>query len=469
VVAAAPPSRFIVATLGVLAALAAGVLASQSPKLAVVAAGAIILVPLALAVPAPYLIATLLCVAIVPYDLQHRFSGHGSGLVLVDVMLVLGLAWAVLTLARQAVDARARWTIPLLGLFLALMAVQAILSWRRGQAPGDVLLEFRQTFAICTLIIAVPLLSNPEHRRTVFKGLVIAVLILGLWGLAQWVLHAPGNSSEDFGVSTGVQLTTNGTGKLLGGRYIYPAVVIMTFAALTSATPRPRRVTVALLAALLLNTIDLLLTFERAFWLATIFALLLVVFRSGRAQRARAVVWGGAGILLVTGLLSVVAPSNLSALRERLISVGQYHSDTSVTYRLVESRYVLRAIEDAPLRGQGLGASVYWGIPSLGIPPTTKTYSHNAYLRIAWKVGIPLALLLLGIIVRLLFLRRPADPQAAALHNGAQAGLIALLIMAITGPIFSTLSAMAVIGMLGAIILVPGPAIGPGQASGGKG
>ena len=313
--------------------------------------------------------------------------------------------------------------------------------------------------------MAIPLLFDDAGRRRVLVGLMVVGLLVGLWGNAQWVFHIGSGLSEELGVSEGVALTSGGVGKVLGGRYAFASVVVLAFAALLSPGGRSARVSALLVVILVLNVVALVLSFERAFWLATAFAILLVVLRADAARRARALVWGAMTALLVVSAISALAPGQFSVARERLLSVGQFRTDSSVRYRLRESSFVAREVRSAPLAGSGLGAAVYWGRPADGVPATRKTYAHNAYLWLAWKLGIP-ALLLALTVVGFVILNaragrrdRPPDP----LRDGAVAALLAVLVTGATAPVFSTLAASVVVGVLLALALAPSLSTGHGS------
>lgn len=442
------------------AAAVAGVLlsylAGTRPGVAVAAAGGGAVLALAFLAPAAMFTVILAVAAIVPVGIQNRYAGGGPGLVAIDALMLAGLAWALFALieiARRRVDGRLAAAVGLLLVALALVTLQLLRGIRLGYDMGAAGTEWRGFLGLGTALIAIPLLLRAGTRRKVYAGMAAVGLLLGLWGIFQWVVQLTPDETEDFGISTGVLNTTTGTGQLLGGRYAFPAVVILTVAALLSERRRSGAETWLLLSILFLNGICLVLTFERAFWLATGFGVMIVVLRTGRVRRARAIVWGFAALLVVAAAFSVVAPGQATAVRERFLSLGQGQSDTSVNYRLIESRHVIAKIKENELAGSGLGASIFWGRPAESVPPSFQVYSHNAYLRLAWKLGIPAALVVLSVLFVALAGRRTRDPSNAVLHSGARAGLAAALLMAVTGPVFDSIGASAVIGLLLAMAL----------------
>jgi O-antigen ligase len=164
--------------------------------------------------------------------------------------------------------------------------------------------------------------------------------------------------------------------------------------------------------------------------------------------------------MLVLVPLAALSPDALTTARERLFSVGQYGSDRSVYYRLVESGHVLDQIRARPAFGSGLGASIYWGRPLYNVPAQRYTFVHNGYLYLAWKLGLPFALLLLGALMAAVLRRRRGvgSPYDAAILNGAQGAILALLLSNVTFPSLASLSGTDAFGLLVAICLVPRPA-----------
>lgn len=446
-------TSLLILTGGLLAAVVLGVLIGREPQLAVAAAGGIAVLAFAFGAPVWHLVLTLTVAMIVPYDLQNRFglsAGGSAGLVLVDVLFLAALAWAApqwVNLLRAGVSGRIAAGFVLVLAFFALATVQVFHGVMLGFEASTAGYEWRNLLGLGLVFVAIPLLLDDEQRPRLYKGLVAVGLLLGLWGLAQWVLTLPPNLSEDVGVREGVAQTTSGSGQILGGRYGFPSAVVLAFAALISGRSRSVGATVALVAVLLLNAVSLVLTYERAFWLAAAMAIGIVVVRAGHAQRIRAIIWGFFGVVLASVAFSVIAPGQATAVRERFLSLGQAERETSVTYRLIETRHVIDQIHEREITGSGLGATITWGRPSEGVPPSTESYSHNAYLRTAWKLGIPGALLLLAILAVAL-VGRQARGDSAVLHTGARAALLALMVMAVTGPVFDTLNASAGIGLL---------------------
>jgi hypothetical protein len=161
---------------------------------------------------------------------------------------------------------------------------------------------------------------------------------------------------------------------------------------------------------------------------------------------------------MVIGAMAALAPGDLTAARERLLSVGSYGTDLSVRYRVTESRHVLDAIRAQPLVGSGLGATILWGRAYEQVQPTTESFAHNGYLWLAWKLGLAGAALVVLLLALALAARGPPHGSVTgALRGGAKAALLALLLGSITFPAFEALGITAVMGVLLALCLVETP------------
>jgi hypothetical protein len=281
--------------------------------------------------------------------------------------------------------------------------------------------------------------------------------VLGVWGLAQWFGHISLGGAGDVGVRAGVRLTSAGVGQLQGGEYAYPVVVACCVAALASGTVRGAFERAVLWAALGTCSLACLVTFERTFWLSALTGIAFVVARGTRTQRIRLLAGAPVAAGIALAVLSIAAPGELTTARERLLSLGQHATDDSVRYRIVESGFVLEQVHAHPVTGSGLAATIFWGQPWAQVPARSYAFSHNGYLWLAWKLGVPAAALLVLLIAAAVALRGPPgeDARAAAIRRGAQGALLGLLLATITFPSFSALGITPAIGVLLALAVVP--------------
>ncbi|MDT5016769.1 MAG: O-Antigen ligase [Mycobacterium sp.] len=440
-----------VIAIACVAALAFGIVLPIAPKVAI---AALVLVPLAFAAPAAALTVLLAVTMLVPFDLQDSYALIGGrdqpGVLMVDALMFLGLArlaWLAVR-GRLAVDRRL-----LAGVALAAIVVAAFLwGLALGSSTSAAGHEARRLILGCgTFLLALPLVDDPKTRKHLSWALMTIGMATALWGLAQWVFSVPYTISGDVGVRPGVDLTSSGHGQLQGGMYAFPVVVILAWAALLSGGAVSRRVQLVLSAILLLNGVCLVLTFERSLWGAAAAGCVIVTLMSGAAMRRRGLKWTAVGLVGLV-LVAAAAPSVATTAVERLFSIAQVPTDTSFTSRVVESRAVIEAIGGRPFTGSGLGAMISWGERAVFATVTTP-FSHNGYLWLAWKIGIPATVLLLALIVAAIARRtRVGDnPEWRALRRGSQVSLLALLLVCVVFPVFNVLGISAAVGFLAAV------------------
>ena len=459
------PSRVLDIGLPLMLAGAAaffGLVIAIEPLFALALFAFAALAALAWFAPAWNLTVLIFLTAIVPYGIQNQYGlGGGAGvpgLLAGDLVLMLGLARAAVSIAQADLDRRSVVVIGAILSFLGVGALAAFNGYIKGHGLSQVGAEYRVFLVLGgAALMALPLMIDPRQRAKVLRGMAILGFILGVWALVQWTVDIPLGDADDFGVREGILQTTEGRGQIQGGLFSFPVATILAAAALISGAIRSRVAQGAVAAVLLLNLAGLLLTYERTFWVTTVLGLLFVAAVSSGRARLRALFWGPLALVVFFAALSTVAPDTLGAARERALSLGRYQSDNSLRYRLTESRHVIDEIKASPVAGSGLGATIYWGRPWEQVAPSEDEFSHNGYLWVAWKLGIVGAALLVGAMLFVLIGRAPPspDPLLRSLRLGAKAALLALLLASVTFPSFTQLSSAAVLGLLLALCVVP--------------
>jgi O-antigen ligase len=336
-----------------------------------------------------------------------------------------------------------------------------------GRNPSEVGFELRALLGFGAFFVAIPLLDDERERRRLFAGLLGIAVALGGWGMIQWFGGVDFSAGGDVGVREGVPLTSGGRGQLQGGLFAFPVAVICCYAALLSGDVRSRLARGSLLLAIVLNTASCLVTYERTFWLATALGVFVVTIKARRLEKAKALLAAPLVVIAAYAMLATFAPQELTTARERFLSLGQYETDVSLRFRVEESRHVTQQIDERPITGSGLGATIYWGQPWQRVPPSAETYAHNGYLWLAWKLGVPVAVLLVLLLAAAVVGRSPpgTSPLQAAARTGAQASLLALLAAGVTFPGFSGLAITATIGLLLALALSARPGTPPDAAA----
>ncbi len=444
------------ASIALFALLLAAAFGATLPDHPVTAVALLAVVPLVVAAPTLALYALLFITVLVPYASQNRLSiGGGAGrpgLLVVDVLVALG----VLRMAVLVATRRRRLDTPVLvaGGLLVAFAAETLHGIAAGAARSDAGFEARALIlGTAAFILAWPLVHDAAKRRQLEWALLALGLALGLWGLAQWIFHVHYSSaSGDVGVRPGInQIASLGGGQLQGGLFAYPVAVILAYAALLSKRVQPSWARTLVAAAFALNAICVLVTYERTVWGATVIGCLLVAATLRRGEWSRSLGWLAFAGAVVLAFLAIGAGS-LTAAGGRVESLLALRSDTSVQSRAVESRAVIGEIRRHPVVGAGFGASVTWGEQGV-FATTTTTYTHEGYLWLAWKIGVPLAALVVALVAIPVFRRTPryGDPTLTVAHVACRAALVALLVECTTFPVFNTLGITAVLGMLAAV------------------
>lgn len=449
--------------IALAAAAVVGALTGVQPLLALGLVTVAFIVALAFVAPVTHLSLLLFVTVIVPYDVQNAYGvgvgGSGSaGLVLSDLLLLTGLARAVLLLLRRPLHRRLLLAGAAVLTLTAIAALQTLRALQLGVSVSLAGFEFRALLGWSALIVAMPILLEVRGRRRLLKGLLVVGLGLGLWGLVQYFVNIPVIGGGSAGVRENVAFTA-GARSIQGGLFGFPIAFVMGLAALSSGEGMSRFGRLMALAVVATNGASLLLTYERTFWVAAIAGFLFVVMKAGWSQKAKAVVLLVAALVTVLPLLAVLSPGSLVAAQQRFLSIGQYGSDDSVRTRIVETRAVVRKVHEAPVVGWGIGDQVSYGYPWLRVPPEATPYTHNGYLWLAWKLGIPAALLLLALVAWALAARAPRglDALTSRVRHGAQAGLLIALTVSLTFPAFRAQGITTTLGVLVAMALMSAP------------
>lgn len=447
--------RLLFPALVLLVALTYGALVGSRPLYALALFGLGVTLALAFVAPVTHLTLLLILTVVVPYSFQNQSIGS-AGLVPSDVFLLTGLVRAGVVLVLYGADRRRLLAGALCGVFLVGAVLQLVHGLHGGAEVSAAGAEFRHLLAYGTLLVALPIVGDPRGRRRLLQGLLLVGLLLGLWGIAQWVLNISYGAAGDVGVRSGVRLTTGGRGQVQGGLYDFPVAIGLAYAVLISGVLRSLWSRAAVLAVLGLNSVSMLLTFERTFWVGAVVAVAFASLRLSGRSRVRALIWTPLAALLGVAALAALAPTELVTARERLLSINQYGSDNSLRYRVIESRHVVAKVHEHPIIGSGLADTIWWGRPYAGVPPQSYAFSHNGYLWMAWKLGIPLTLLLFALILLAIFWRGPPGEERlyAAARAGCQAGLLAVLVINVTWPAARILSITPVIGLFIAMCAV---------------
>lgn len=444
----------------VLGALSVGALVSHSPKMALALATVGLAFLLPWIAPVTHLTILLFVTGILPFSVQNAVSAGSAGLVVSDLLLLGGLVRVGILFFRQPLARRQLLAAIALAVILVVAFVGFLRGWHAGRDVSQVGFEFRVVLGLATLLLTVPLLNDEKSRARLTRALLMLGIVLGVWGIYQFFGNIGFAQSGDSGLRQGVNFTTSGRGQVQGGLFAFPVAATMAFATLMSGAVRSLRLRATLVVVTALNVVSMLLTYERTFWVATTLAFAFIAIKAGRLERLKAVIAALAILIGVFSVMATVAPNELTAARERLLSLSQYNDDNSVRYRVAETRAVFKEVKQRPLAGSGLAATTWWGRPWELVAPRSNGYAHNGYLWLAWKLGIPVAALMTALM--LAAVARRSRPSGGVLFRGvwtgAQAAILIMLVATVTFPSFAFLAVTPLMGVVLAVCFAAGPA-----------
>jgi O-antigen ligase len=221
-----------------------------------------------------------------------------------------------------------------------------------------------------------------------------------------------------------------------------------------------------LLAGLALVEINLILSFTRGLWAATLASVifLLIVTRDSRVAILK---FGfGAGVFAIAFLyvagLGTVAADRLGLGIQQLRSVPKDKQILSGRRRL-EFTLILPQIAEHPLMGEGLGATYRISGDAILDGPKGEIvenhYIHDLYLQVAFRLGIP-ALLIFLVLLWTYFRRSIGNlralnlsPENTALMAGLIAAMFGEVLLSLTSPTLLNHPTAGVIGCIMAMTM----------------
>jgi O-antigen ligase len=374
-------------------------------------------------------IATLL-VSVVLFQRSALFAASipflGGGLKPTDLLLLATLfGWALRTSVgvvmargwpRRRDVAFPRRAAVLSCAFVGWAILCSLLAIARGVFYKDSLLELRP---LLQYLLFVPLVLELDARRVRRLAwlLLLSSVVIALKALAY---YAMGRGETALYTGGGIRVME------VGFAYLLLAFVLSIALYLEDVGRKP---TLALIAAL--NLCALAVTFYRSALLALAVAVAFLIVVSPPRRRA--------------GLLKLGAGAAL------VVALVDYKQDVSALHRLREWKAAVGMIEAHPVLGNGLGARVGFVSPMYSPERhrmgywSNDVYMHNSYMWVLTKMGLVgfglfAALILLVLRTALVGLARTSPSEERGVLVGLSAGLVALLVLAVFGPMLTTVN-----------------------------
>lgn len=332
-----------------------------------------------------------------------------------------------------------------LGVFLALCVVSLVVTIAFGGSP---LWWLRDLVRFSYFLLFFPIATTLRTRRE--------VAIIGACLLAVVLFH---------GVSTiyWYGKAVAATRALWQLRYQRVALhEVFAMSALVGAfalflKTRSRAVAALSIGLAIVCLVSLAASLTRGYWLAAVVAAALTyLLAKGRPSRAALFTAALLSFLAVVavGFFSTKIIGVVGSLVDRISTISSPLRVLSMRERFAETRALLEGIRRSPVVGHGLGATVSYMSPLRG-HVMTRTYAHNAYLFIWFKLGLVglvsfLVFYVRGILATLAALRVVSDQNARALLAAGAALLLAFLPLSVTSPqYYGKSSALVIVLILG--------------------
>lgn len=343
-------------------------------------------------------------------------------------------------LGRQVLSSPlGRGILLFLGVCLASVATTVVFGW----SP---LWWFRDFVAFSTMLLFFPIAATLTSRRgaiLVTAALLVVILFHSVLAVA-WYAEAIA--------------TTKALWQLEWQRAPLHEVFAMTAVVAGLAGFLFTRSAKALAASVLLTlpgVAALVVSQTRGYWLATALAAGAVVLMA-RGRRVRAL-WFAA---IVVALIAAVGFAALGgkfvgvvmSMAGRLSTISSPLRALSVQERVAETRAVLALIPGSPIIGHGLGAEVSYMSP-VAHRVLTRTYTHNAYLYMLYKLGIVGLGAFAAFYARALrrvwrSVRESGDGAARIAMTAGLALLLAFLPLSLTSPQYYDKSSALIIALI---------------------
>lgn len=426
------------------------------------------------------LLSVLLTMA-VPTDTLYTVEidlGVG-GLKITDLLL---MATFVAWLLAMRTENRAR-TLPdrsLSALILGLIALGLLgvgTALRFHVVPREALFELRPLLAYLLVFPLVSLVAKRSHlwwgvAAVAAVGVVSAIVITALY------LAGAGDDATYSG----------GAIRVMSVPFTAPTVGVLVATALLPFA-RTRREALIVASTLAICAMGVYFTLQRGAFVGIAVGVVIAVVCAPPKRRVRLalalVVALGVGTLGVATFGAISGSGGVGSLTSgasRMESIFAGGDDASSQHRINEWHEAWRRIRQHPVAGIGLGNTITFHSPMYN-PATykmgytaTERYIHNSYIWAALKLGPLAALVLVGIIARVLLLavgvRRSsgATPEEHAAASVVLAVVSGMAVVALTGPhltvatatgIMAGIIAMSEIVRRQTVVQSPAPEVGP--------
>lgn len=151
----------------------------------------------------------------------------------------------------------------------------------------------------------------------------------------------------------------------------------------------------------------LILTYSRTFWIVVMLELAVLLLFIKKTQKVRLIIYSSIFTICVIFATLFVFKQNAQVvfklIEQRFASSAKYQTDLSLLSRAAEYPVVYKGIVENPLWGNGFAKEIHFRDP-IFVRTNIKPIIHNGFTSLAFRVGIPLALMYWAFIGYYLFI-----------------------------------------------------------------
>jgi O-antigen ligase len=335
----------------------------------------------------------------------------------------------------------ARWAMALLAVFYATVLIAMVTAQRNGTALDLSLQELRPLLAY---LLIFPLVGSVRSLRDLELGLRVLLGVAAVASVITLVRYFNAPPADAGGAYAGLT-------RVLDDAFLAPMCAVTWAAAVFPYTRSlGGRLALAVVAGVGLSA--LFVTFQRGAWVAAVTAVVVTIAALPPRLRSRLlkVVAAAVAIIAIVALGAAArsdrsGTSPVEAGLERIKSIEFFQGDPSAQHRTAEWSRAGQAIREHPAFGIGLGSGIVFYSPLFREETDTigngfrTYYIHNSYIWFALKLGIAGAVAFFALVFGSTYagwraFKRSIDPRAKPLLLGSVVGLVALLVLSVTGP-----------------------------------
>jgi hypothetical protein len=304
----------------------------------------------------------------------------------INFNLYLWIAWQAFVKRKRIVW---NWGDGLIMTFFMLLPLNAIVAYLNGTPLGDWL---RENFAFFDMPF---LLADKRvfQRSRISKEIADIVVFYGLnVRYLRFYAYYEATKNIDYAFQLGRTVRINLSYLTIAG-ISGLAIVLLG---------NDKKLSLLIIAPTLASFGALILTMARSFWVELIFGVLFLQFYLSMKNRIKLFLMVAiSSIALIMISISFFGDNYtllMKLFEKKFESMSEGTSDVSAQSRLVEWSAIWEKIKQSPLGGNGMYATVSF-YNSLDESTANTTVVHNMYLGLSLRLGIPMTVLLLIILL----------------------------------------------------------------------